>query len=62
MTLVYKELSQKTPDQLRKDLAELREKAADLAMKKKLGQVKNLHELSGIRKDIARILTYLRAN
>lgn len=62
MTLVYKELSQKNQDQLRKELAELREKASDLARKKKLGQVKNLHELAGVRKDIARILTYLRAN
>ncbi len=58
----YKELSQQTNDQLRKELAELRAKASDLAQKKKLGQVKNVHQLAGIRKDIARILTYLRAN
>ena len=58
----YQDLSQKNTDQLRKDLADLREKAALLARKKKLGQVKNIHELAGVRKDIARILTYLRAN
>jgi ribosomal protein L29 len=58
----YEELSQKTTDQLRRDLAELRAKAETLAQKKKLGQTKNIHELAGVRKDIARILTYLRAN
>jgi ribosomal protein L29 len=58
----YQDLSQKNTDQLRKDLAELRGKAEQLAMKKKLGQVKNVHELAKVRKDIARILTYLRAN
>ncbi len=58
----YQELSQKNNDQLRKDLAELREKAGQLALKKKMGQVKNIHELAGVRKDIARIMTYLRAN
>ncbi len=58
----YKELSQQTNDQLRKELDQLRAKASDLAQKKKLGQAKNTHELAGVRKDIARILTYLRAN
>lgn len=58
----YKELSQQSDDQLRKELEQLRVKASDLAQKKKLGQVKNVHELAGVRKDIARILTYLRAN
>lgn len=62
MALVYKELSQKTNDQLRKDLAELRVKADEVSRKKKLGQIKNIHELAVIRKDIARIMTYLRAN
>lgn len=58
----YQELSTKTDQQMRKELSELRDKAQDLARKKKLGQVKNVHELAKIRKDIARILTYLRAN
>lgn len=58
----YEELSQKNEQQIRKELGELREKAQELARKKKLGQVKNVHELAAIRKDIARILTFLRAN
>lgn len=58
----YKELSQKTHDQLHKELSDLRAQAQDLRRKTKLRQTKNLHELSGVRKDIARILTYLRAN
>ena len=58
----YQDLSQKTPEQLRKDLVQLQSKATTLARKKKMGQVKNIHELAGVRKDIARILTYLRAN
>lgn len=58
----YKELSAKNNDALRKELEELRAKALELDLKKKMGQVKNVHELSTVRKDIARILTYLRAN
>lgn len=58
----YKDLSIKTEDQLRKDLSALRQKALELRMKTKLRQTKNVHELAGVRKDIARILTYLRAN
>jgi ribosomal protein L29 len=58
----YKELSQKSVEQLRKDVVELQNKAQELRRKVKLGQVKNVHELSAVRKDIARILTYLRAN
>ncbi len=58
----YQDLNQKNTDQLRKDLSELRDKADELSRKKKMGQMKNIHELSAVRKDIARILTYLRAN
>ncbi len=58
----YKDLSAKTEEQIRKDLEVLRTKAMDLRLKVKLGQSKNVHELAGVRKDIARILTYLRAN
>lgn len=61
-SLKYKELSAKDDTQLRKDLEELRSKALELTLKKKMGQSKNVHELSGVRRDIARILTYLRAN
>ncbi len=55
----YKELTNKSDAELRKDLQSMREKVQELRMKTKLGQVKNLHELSGVKKDIARILTHL---
>ena len=58
----YKDLSTKSESVLRKELDELRQKALELRMKTKLRQTKNVHELAGVRKDIARILTYLRAN
>ncbi len=58
----YKELSQKTPEQLKKELVELQEKANGIRQKQKLGQVKNVRERAQVRKDIARIHTYLRAN
>ena len=60
--MTYKELSQKSDAELRKDLVALQEKVQNLRMKVKLSQVKNVHELSQARKDIARILTYFRAN
>lgn len=58
----YKELSGKNDTALRKELETLRAKSFELARKKKMGQTKNIHEYAGVRKDIARILTYLRAN
>jgi ribosomal protein L29 len=58
----YKELATKSEAELRKELASLQEKAQELRRNMKLGQVKNMHELANVRKTIARILTYLRAN
>jgi ribosomal protein L29 len=58
----YKELSNRTEADLQKELKTLREKVVELRVKVKLGQAKNIHELTAVRKDIARILTYLRAN
>ncbi len=58
----YKELSAKSEEQLRKDLAALQKESEELRVKTKLGQLKNVHQISKVRKDIARILTYLRAN
>ena len=58
----YTELTQKSEAELRKELATLQEKRENLRMKIKLGQIKNVKELSIVRKDIARILTYFRAN
>ena len=58
----YTELTQKSEAELRKELATLQEKRENLRMKIKLGQIKNVKELSIVRKDIARILTYFRVN
>lgn len=55
----YKEIISKPETELRKQLEELRGQAHDLAMKLRLNQAKNSHELGKIRKDIARILTFL---
>lgn len=57
----YTELTNKSEADLRKELVSMREKVNELRMKHKLGQIKNMHEMSGIKKDIARIMTYLRA-
>lgn len=57
----YKELTTKSDEDLRKELSSLREKVQELRLKSKLGQVKNVNEMAAAKKDIARILTYLRA-
>jgi len=57
----YKELTNKSETDLRKDLMLMREQVQSLRLKNKLGQLKNMHEMSLIKKDIARILTFLRA-
>ena len=58
----YADLSKKNETALRKELSNLQEKRENLRMKIKLGQLKNVKELAAVRKDIARILTYFRAN
>lgn len=56
----FKELSAKSEDQLRKDLASLREEAEHLTVKVRLAQVKNTNTLAQKRREIARVLTALR--
>jgi len=58
----YSDISKKPIEDLHKELVSLQEKRENLRMKVKLGQVKNTNQLSIVRKDIARILTFLRAN
>lgn len=55
----FKELKTKSENEIRKLLEELRAKNLDLSLKFKLNQLKNVHEAKQIKKDIARILTYL---
>lgn len=56
----FNELSGKTVEQLRKELAELRQEANGLQVKNRLAQLKNTRQISAVRKDIARILTALK--
>jgi ribosomal protein L29 len=55
----YKELTTKSDAELGKELSVLREEIRKLALKVKLGEVKNTHALKQHRKDTARILTLL---
>ena len=57
----YKEITSKTENEIKSLLVELKTKAHDLSVKLKLNQLKNVNELSGVRKDIARIMTFLKA-
>lgn len=55
----FKELTTKSDSEIKSLLADLREQAHNLSVKIKLNQLKNTHELGLVKKDIARILTYL---
>ncbi len=57
----YSEVKSQSVEALRKELTTLQEKRENLKMKIKLGQVKNTNQLSQVKKDIARIMTFLRA-
>ena len=57
----YSEVTIQSPEALRKELTTLQEKRENLKMKIKLGQVKNTNKLAIVKKDIARILTYLNS-
>jgi len=55
----FKELKNLSEGEIRKTLADLKEQAHDLSVKLRLNQLKNTHKLKLVKKDIARILTYL---
>jgi len=55
----FKELTTKTENEINSLLLDLRTKAHDLAVKIRLNQLKNNHELKVVKKDIARIMTYM---
>ena len=54
-----KELQVMGEGELHKNLASLREQVRDLTFKIHSKEVKNYHNLKGIKKDIARILTLI---
>ncbi|MEK7161648.1 MAG: 50S ribosomal protein L29 [Patescibacteria group bacterium] len=55
----FKELTTKSENEVTSLLLELKTKAHDLAVKIRLNQLKNTHELRVVKKDIARIMTYI---
>ena len=54
-----KELRDKTPDQLRDDLASLKKEAFNLRFQQATGQLENPSRLRGARRDAARVKTIL---
>ena len=55
----FKELTMKSEAEAKKQLLELKQQAHDLAVKIRLNEHKQTHQLKQIKKDIARILTFL---
>ena len=55
----YKELTTKTAAEVKKLLEDLRGEAHDMSVKIRMNQLKTTHKLKALKKDIARILTYL---
>lgn len=53
------ELRDKTPDQLRDQLASLKKEAFNLRFQKATGQLENTGRMSAVRRDAARVKTIL---
>ncbi|MBR9765081.1 MAG: 50S ribosomal protein L29 [Rhodobacteraceae bacterium] len=54
-----KELREKTPDQLREELAELKKAQFNLRFQAATGQLENASQMRKARRDAARVLTVL---
>ncbi len=55
-----KELREKSPEDLNKELLALRREQFNLRMQQATGQLSQTHQFGNIRRDIARIKTVLR--
>ncbi len=53
------ELRDKTPDQLREDLAKLKKEAFNLRFQQATGQLENTSRMKVVRRDAARVKTIL---
>ena len=53
------ELRDKTPDQLREDLASLKKEAFNLRFQQATGQLENTARMKTVRRDVARVKTVL---
>ena len=56
------ELKTKTPDQLRDELLALKKEAFNLRFRQATGQLENTARMNAVRKDVARIKTWLTQN
>ncbi len=54
-----RELRDKTPDQLREELANLKKEAFNLRFQQATGQLENTARMRSVRRDVARVLTVL---
>lgn len=54
-----KELREKTPDQLREDLAQLKKEAFNLRFQQATGQMESTARMRTVRRDVARVNTVL---
>ncbi|WP_368345500.1 50S ribosomal protein L29 [Pelagovum sp. HNIBRBA483] len=54
-----KELRDKTPDQLREDLVNLKKEAFNLRFQQATGQIENTARMRKVRRDVARVNTIL---
>ncbi|MBI3232147.1 MAG: 50S ribosomal protein L29 [Candidatus Doudnabacteria bacterium] len=58
----FKELKNHSDIELKKMLLDLRSEAHEIAVKIRLNQQKQIHKLRAVKKDIARIMTFLSSN
>ena len=56
-----KELMDKTPDQLREELVQLKKEAFNLRFQQASGQLENSARMRQVRRDVARVNTILNA-
>lgn len=60
MIMKAADIRQKTQEELRRNVKEIRERLRSLRFDLASGKVKNVREIRQIRKDVARILTVLK--
>lgn len=60
-SMKFKELTTKSEGEIKQLLAELKSQVHELQVKARLNQLKNNHQIGAVKKDIARILTYLHS-
>jgi large subunit ribosomal protein L29 len=59
MAMKAADLREKTPDQLREQLASLKKEAFNLRFQKATGQLENTSRMQAVRRDAARVKTIL---